>query len=452
MFEFGAWIVVYISAVRERNMMKKFFADPGHRTVALIWLGWVIAIMGFQAYLPARLELARPDYAIEWTPQETRAGAQDDKLYLNEPFLNTHVSWDSEFYLGVALEGYHSENIRQVNGYFDPSDAVLDVWPFTAPASVPPGQRLSMSMAFFPLYPVAIRAASLPLSLLGMTPIATATLAAVSVSLLGTLAGMLALYQLAKDELGEDGGLRAAFYLVIFPSGFFLAQVYTEGLFVGLAFWSLLMARRGHFIWAAALAVLATYARAVGVLLALPLLYHWVRSGAWKQLLPASFSPRSLGSLLLAAAPLLAFALWRISYYGQSFTIVEDVWFGRGLLEWDKTFYNWGVVLGILRDGVSQSAAYYSLELAGILFGFVACLIGLRRHPDLALFGLAAVFLSFTSGQAQGMYRYILVVPPVFLLLARAGKHAAFDRSWSMVSLLLMSIMAALFSFDLWAG
>lgn len=431
--------------------MKTFFADSRHRTVALIWLGWVIAILGFQAYLPARLELARPDYAIEWTPQETRAGAQDGKIFLNEPFLNTHVSWDSEFYLGVALEGYNSDNIRRVNGQIDPA-SLPGMWPFAAPDAAAHGQPLSMSLAFFPLYPLAIRALSVPLSLFGMNPIATASLAAVTISLLGTLAGMLALYQLAKDELGEEGGLRAAFYLVIFPSGFFLAQVYTEGLFVGLAFWSLLLARRGRFGWAALLAVLATYARAVGVLLVLPLLYHWVRTGAWKQLLPKQFSWRALAGLLTISAPLLAFGLWRISYYGQAFTIVEDVWFGRGLLEWGKTFYNWGVVLDILRAGVSQSSAYYSLELAGIVFGFVACLIGLRRHPDLAMFGLAAVFLSFTSGQAQGMYRYILVAPSVFLLLARAGKYAAFDRSWSMVSLLLMSIMAALFSFDLWAG
>jgi hypothetical protein len=432
--------------------MRSFFNTPAHRTVAWVWAGWVFAMLAFQAYLPARLELARPDYAIEWTPQETRAGAQADKLYLNEPFLNTHVSWDSEFYLAIANEGYHSSNIRQVDGYFDSANAQLPFWPFRPPASVAPGERLSMSLAFFPLYPLSMRALSAPLSLLRMNPIATASLAGVTISLLGTLAGMLALYQLAKDELGEEGGLRAAFYLVIFPSGFFLAQVYTEGLFIGLAFWSLLMARRKRFAWAAALAVLATYARAVGVLLVLPLLYHWVQSGAWKQLQPKQFSWRALAGLLTVSAPVLAFGLWRISYYGQAFTIVEDVWFGRGLLEWGKTVYNWGVVLETLRAGVSQSSAYYALELAGILSGFVACLLGLRRHPDLAMFGLAVVLVSFTSGQAQGMYRYILVAPSVFLLLARAGKHAAFDRSWSMVSLLLMSIMTALFSFDLWAG
>lgn len=433
-------------------VMKNLLKDHGHRTVALIWLGWVFVIMGYQSLLPARLQLARPDYALPWTPQETSAGSQVDKIYLNEPFLNQHVSWDSEFYLGISLEGYNSDNIRRVNGLIDPDDALADFWPFAAPEAAAHGQPLSMSLAFFPLYPLAMRALSVPLSLLGMNPIATATLAGVAVSLLGALAAMLALYEFAKDELGEDGGLRAAFYLVIFPSGFFLAQVYTEGLFLGLAFWSLLLARRGRLGWAAALAVLATYTRAVGVLLAAPLAYAWVRSGAWKQLQPRAFSWQAAASLLAVAAPLLAFAVWKISYFGQTFTIVEDVWFGRGLFEWEKTLYNWGQALEFIRFGNPQAAVYHAIELIAILFGFVACLMGFRRHPDLALFGLLALFFSFTSGQVQGMYRYILAAPPVFLLLARGGKHRAFDRTWTLASVLVMGMMAALFSFDLWAG
>ncbi len=37
---------------------------------------------------------------------------------------------------------------------------------------------------------------------------------------------MLALYDLTRDSLGENGGLRAAFYLVIFPTGFFLDNTF----------------------------------------------------------------------------------------------------------------------------------------------------------------------------------------------------------------------------------
>ena len=55
---------------------------------------------------------------------------------------------------------------------------------------------------------------------------------------------MFALYSMARENEGEMGGLRAAYYLVIFPAGMFLAQVYTEGLFVGLSFGALTLAQK----------------------------------------------------------------------------------------------------------------------------------------------------------------------------------------------------------------
>jgi len=129
-----------------------------------------------------------------------------------------------------------------------------------------------------------IRLLSFPLSIFGMNSIATATLAGVIVSLLGTLAAMLSLYELAEPELGHEGGLRAVFYLLIFPSGLFLAQVYTEGLFIGLAFTSLALLRKGHYKWAALLAVLATFTRAAGVVLVIPFLLDWIKVGEWMDL------------------------------------------------------------------------------------------------------------------------------------------------------------------------
>ena len=71
---------------------------------------------------------------------------------------------------------------------------------------------------------------------------------------------------------------------------------------------------------------------------------------------------------------------------------------------------------------------------------------------DLAWFGFLVVLLSFTSGPAQGMHRYILASPPVFLLLSRWGKNQSFDRAWTIASVLVMGMMAMLFSFDMWTG
>lgn len=433
--------------------------NPNHRILIGIWLGWATLMLALHNLLPARLTLQPPDRALMWTEQETTPGSQAGKPYLNEPFLNRHVSWDSEYYLAIAIGGYEDPNIGRIGTTWSQVSSGSGYWPFVIPASAIGLPGISKSYAFFPFYPFTIRLLSAPLSVLGLNSIATATLAGVMISMLGTLAGMLALYELARPELDENGGLRAAFYLLIFPSGFFLAEVYTEGLFIGLAFSSLALLRRGQRGWAILLAVLATFTRAVGVTLAIPIFLAWLKDGEWlgldmewQQLYYHGLPWRKIFNGLLALAPLLAFGLWRVSYYGLAFGKVEEEFFGRGLLSLGYTFTAWSDGFRALFGDNPNAAAYYFVEWLGIIIGFTACLAGFRRHPDLAIFGFLVVFLSFTSGPAQGMYRYVLAAPPVFLWLARLGQNQVFDRLWTIASTLLMGLMATLFMFDFWAG
>jgi hypothetical protein len=76
----------------------------------------------------------------------------------------------------------------------------------------------------------------------------------------------------------------------------------------------------------------------------------------------------------------------------------------------------------------------------------------MRRWPGPALFGLAAIGIAITSGPAQGMIRYALAAPAIFLLLAHLGRHWIFDRGWTIASVLLMGLLAALFSLDFWVA
>lgn len=414
------------------------FKNPSIRTIVPLWAAWVIILSAFQMLVVARLDLARPDNALEWTADETIAGSQDGKPYLNDPFLNDHVSWDSEYYLSIATVGYDDPDIAGV------------------PRQDP---RYTLSYAFMPFYPWVTRIVAAPLRILGLTPIATSTLAAVIVSVLGTLGAMLALYDLVKDDLGHEGGVRAAFYLIAFPSGFFLAQVYTEGLFVGLAFGCLALIKRKHLLWAALLAAFATWTRAVGIALLIPLVIPWIQSGdwhdldlEWRQIYLQGLPWRSIGRGAIAVAPMLAFIGWRFSALGAGFSFVEEAFFGRGFLSLGTTFFNWSRAFDSLFGPNSQRAAYYAIEFGAIALGVIACVVTWRRYGSIAWFSLAVILLSFTSGPAQGMHRYILGAPAVFIALSQWGKHAAFDRAWTILSILLMGMLAMLFSFDMWTG
>lgn len=407
-------------------------------TIVLIWVGWFTILYGFQTLAAERMPPQRPDFSREWTPDFTRFGSLRGRLYLNDPFMNRQVAYDSEYYLSIAIGGYDDTNV-----------------PFTQLRN---GETLSLNYAFFPLYPTIMGLLSPLLAPLGMTPIAAATLVGIVLSLVGTLVGMVALAILARDELDEATGLRAAFYLIVFPSGFFLATVYTEGLFVGLAFSALVFMRRRQLLVAGILAALATLTRAVGLALVVPLALAWLSLLDWQQVRgEARAALRGRGPTLLAGLagvllPVGAHLLWR-ALLGTEFNLVEETYFGRGLMNLGATLGGWEQALNAIIEGDNlQMRIYYLLEIGAVLLALVACLLTLRREPGVALFGLVALVIAFFSGSPQSLIRYVLVIPSIYLLLARLGRNFAFDRAWTLASIVLFGFLAYLFAFDMWVA
>jgi hypothetical protein len=396
-----------------------------HWQLVGIWLVWALVLIGFQTIVQERYQPNRPDRATQWTPNETARNSQNDKPYLLEPFLNNQVSWDSEFYLSIATVGYDDPDIRVVE---------------TA------GGDYSMNYAFFPLYPLLMRVVRIPFALLGVTAVGASALAGVVIALLGTLGALFALYDLVRDDLGEDGALRTAFYLLIFPTGFFLAQVFTEGLFLALALGCLALLRRKQFVFAAVLAVFAAWTRAIGVLLTLPIFLAVLQVQPWKR---ASW--RDWLRLLLPLAPVAAYGIyWLI--LGTPSALVQDTWFGRGF-DLQRFLNTWGFAWEqFITAEEIQSRVYYGLEFAAVLLVIVACVLSARRYPVIALFSLLAFFIPLATSAPQSLVRYALAVPSVFLWLGQMGKRPVFDRGWTVLSLLLMGMLVSLFTFDMWVA
>jgi hypothetical protein len=161
---------------------------------------------------------------------------------------------------------------------------------------------------------------------------------------------------------------------------------------------------------------------------------------------------RSAAMALLVLAPLLAYGLWTLAL-GEQFHLVEEHWFGRGLFDWDRfkegVEFAWDAVHD---SGNTQMRLYYIMEFAAMALAVVACLATLRRYPGVALFGLLAIGVSVTSGAPQSLFRYMLVVPSIYILLGRLGRNVVFDRAWTIASVLLLGMQAMLFGFDMWVA
>ena len=397
------------------------------RMLVLIWLAWSVIIIGYMGLATKRYEPSRSDEALSWSADETRRDSLKDNPYLLDPFLNGQVAWDSEYYLAIATTGYDDSDISTVNVE---------------------GETFSKSYAFFPMYPYAMKLVRAPLTLFGLSPIAASTLAGVLVSLLGTLAAMVALYDIARDELGEDGGIRTAFLMLIFPASFFFATVYTEGLFVGLAFGSLALMRRKYLIPAAILAMFATWTRAVGGVLIVPLGIMWLMMILESE----SNKRRLLIQLPFLALPLVAYGIFRLAN-GHAFEAVEVEWFGNRLFDFNLTFDAWSQILERAQT-VPETAAWVIMNLGATAIALVSIVVCLKRYPLLALFGFMALLIPLTSGWTgtNSAFRYVLAVPTLWVMLGKFSRSQVFEKSWTVFSILLLAMNAFLFSFDFWAG
>jgi hypothetical protein len=138
------------------------------------------------------------------------------------------VRWDSIWYLDVAQHGYHA----------------------------------ARDAAFYPLYPMLVRA--------GGWVTGSLVLAGVAISLVATFVALTLMHRLAERELGAGPARGAVDLLAFGPVAIFLSAVYTEGLFLALSVGTLYAARRGRWAMAGAVGALAAMTRVTGVLLVVP--------------------------------------------------------------------------------------------------------------------------------------------------------------------------------------
>ena len=401
------------------------------RNFVFLWAAWFVIVYSFQWLVTARLDIKRPDYAVVWSAGETQKYSNKGKIYLEEPWFNRQVAWDSEYYLGIAVGGYDDPAAGRAQ---DPKTGID--WP--------------KNYSFFPIYPYLIRLLKYPLAFLGLTQIATSALAGLMITLLGSLAGMLALWDLTRDFFDDNDALRAGFYMLIFPSAFFFAQVYTEGLFVGLAFWTLALSRRKHWFWAGVLGLIASGTRAHGGLLFIPLGLAWLRAVDWRNI-SKSFHWRWILQGFWAFLPLIGYLLWRTSSLGQGWAALQSFYFGRGVLTLQSSIESWR---GAYEYALTTNAGliYFMMEVFSVLLALIASLVLMRKQLEVAAFSLTIVIFSVFSGSAQSEARYMLVAPALFISLALFGRNKTFDRTWTLISLLLMGMSVMLYSFDMWVG
>jgi len=371
--------------------------------------------------------------------------------------------WDAAWYLVIAHYGYRPDL----------------------------GALTSSRTAFFPLYPLGVRA----ITWVGTPPI----VAGVALSLGALALALYGIHRLTVLELRAGGRLRAgvggsadaarlAVMLTAFaPMAFYLSAVYSESLYLALSvgiFWS---ARNSRWAWVGMLGALAAATRNTGVVLLAPaaLIYAYgPREGV-----PADFVRRGRARLLpsyrlradalwLALMPLglVAYCVFLGLSGGDALTPLhaQGAW-GRhfagpylGLWDGAKAAFDGARQLLSLQrhhvyfpagHGSSFVSAGHNLMLFAFLLAAIPALVGVFRRLPLAygLYAIAALAMPLSyppsSQPLMSLPRFLVVLFPLSIWLGTwLTHHPRVQRPALLISALLMMFFAAQFATWHWVA
>ncbi|WP_242687678.1 MULTISPECIES: hypothetical protein [unclassified Actinopolyspora] len=329
-----------------------------------------------------------------------------------EHFTNQLYSWDAEWYLEIAANGYSGVDPTMVDGN---------------------GNRTEETpLAFFPGLPLMIR-------LLATLPGLGASQAGILVSL---VAGIVCAYGLARLGRLIGGSERVGLLLVVLfaaaPMSIVLSMPYTEVLFCAAAAWGLLGVLERRWLLAGLCCLAAGLIRPTGaVLIAVVMLAALVAIARGRD------GRRPWAALLLAPAGMLGYLAWvgvRTGEPGGYFEVQQ-----RG---WSSSFDGGAATSRFVGETLTENeGAFVTLTALLVVCAVVLLILCLSMRLAWPIVLFAALTLALDLGSDGLMYSKVRLMLPAFpLLLPIAIGLAGRRTSTAVVSLALFLGFGSWFS------
>lgn len=357
---------------------------------------WLVIINLFGLLVLNRLNLF-PDNAYVWM--------RPDEYFQTKTWdpLKLHDRWDSVWYLDIVQNGYYLK-----------------------------GENKLSNPVFFPLYPLVIKAVS-------YLTLGNYLLAGWLVSSIFAIASAAALYKLVQKFHPDLDPAHPVIFLLIFPTAFFLNNIYSESMFLFFTLVSFYFALQKKFLYAGLLGLLAASTRSTGVLIFIPLLYEYYKA---YPLHKGRFSPQGLGLLLIPLGT-LGFFTYHYLAFGDFwlFLHLEKLW-GRGfVLNWEH-----------FQTQKPAEITNFALDLLALIFGLViGLLVMFKIRVSYGLLILSVILVAISTGTLMSINRYLLPLFPIYIFASEI-KNTYIKYSWILISALLLALNIIQWVGTYWAG
>jgi Dolichyl-phosphate-mannose-protein mannosyltransferase len=350
---------------------------------------------------------------------------------LHDPgvLLRMWSHWDAPHYLDLIVFGYRAGDSSMLIG----PHGYRSIYP----------DDLALYIVFYPLFPW--------LATIVNAVVGDPLLSAFVVTTVASMFVAPLLYRLVRHDEEPDVAMRAAWFLLIFPTAYFLHIGYTEAVFMALVLGSFLAARTDRWWLAGALGGLAALARINGLVL-IPAL----AAEAFTQWLQRPAAERRLRPEWVAIGLVgVGFAIYlglNYAIYGSPFEflrIQHEHWYKSLAAPWDSI----GGAFGWFRDPHPDNVLMYGLmELLFVGIGLAGTVYAAFRFRPSWFVWMAGNMLLFVSTSfLLSTPRYALTLFPLFVSLALMSARTWALALLSAVSIVGLAYFAGRFATGVWA-
>lgn len=295
-------------------------------------------------------------------------------------------------------------------------------------------------MAFFPLYPMMIRA-------LGVL-VGNHLVAGLLISNACFFFGLLFLYKLLEREFDRPVARRAIFYVSIFPSAVFFSAVYTESLFFMLTVATFFYLRRRRWLMAGTIGFFAAMTRVEGILLLVPFALEWY--SVYRTRLVENIRSLLPAALIGCGLALYMAYLWVVTGDPLFFSHVQAHWNRHLAPPWVSVTNS---ILAIAHAHSGAAVANQALELSFTALMLAVLIFGWKRlRPSYIAYLALSVLVPMCTSSLMSMPRFALVLFPLFAILARWGDRPWVNNLILAFSLPLLGLFTVLFADWYWVA
>ena len=331
-------------------------------------------------------------------------------------FLSPWYRWDTIHYLEIADFGYDF-------------DLVNTVWP--------------------PLFPFVIKVLEFFIQ--------PSILSAIIGSNIFFIVGIFLTILLVKELYDEETAKNTIFYLLTFPTSFFLIAPYSESLFLTLSVAVFLLIRKKKWLWAGLISAFAALSRVQGIILVVPIMVELIRE---------YYKNRNLRNLLTNSLSCIyapfAYGIYSLYvHFGLNanwpWETLSSYWAQRFAWPWEGFYYTFLSILGNTKLIDYSPTIVKILNILLSLFS-IYLLFKVRKGIPISLSIYSWVMLFIIIGKVDyndslvSTIRYILTLFPIFIALALEIKNKYIKISYSVVGVMLHTILLVYFFWWFWVA